>query len=280
MRCCRSEVISDSEILYPKARQASLSFTISWSVLKLMSIESVVAIQPPDPLSPPSPPALNLLKLQGLFQWVGSSHQVTKILELQHQSLQWIQDWFPLGWTGWISLQSKGTLKSLLQHNSKASVPGFSASFMVQVSQACVTTGKTIPLTIQIRCTNPTDLSWQLSIAETTQSGRIRGCRHTKGKVKGGSSTCSIIFRTIPSVYCPPVISREWPRTLCKCRATLQWPQPGHCWLLVNGPTSRTANHCFIPGGTEGRHFHTLSNALLLCLFTCSQRLHVVDTKH
>ena len=36
-----------------------------------------------------------------------------------------IQDWFPLGWTGWISLQSKGlkTLKSLLQHHSsKASI--------------------------------------------------------------------------------------------------------------------------------------------------------------
>ena len=33
------------------------------------------------------------------------------------------QDWSPLGWTGWISLQSKGTLKSLLQHHSsKASV--------------------------------------------------------------------------------------------------------------------------------------------------------------
>ena len=29
-----------------------------------------------------------------------------------------VQDWFPLGWTGWISLQSKGLLKSLLQHHS------------------------------------------------------------------------------------------------------------------------------------------------------------------
>ena len=34
-----------------------------------------------------------------------------------------IQDWFPLGWTGWISLQSRGFLKSLLQHHSsKASI--------------------------------------------------------------------------------------------------------------------------------------------------------------
>ena len=45
-----------------------------------------------------------------------------------------VQDWFPLGWTGWISLQSKG-LSSLLQHhNSKASVLWPSAFFTVQLS--------------------------------------------------------------------------------------------------------------------------------------------------
>ena len=50
------------------------------------------AIQPSHPLSPPSPSALNLFQDRGLFQWVGSSHQVTKILELQmqHHSFQWI----------------------------------------------------------------------------------------------------------------------------------------------------------------------------------------------
>ena len=69
------------------------------------------AIQPPHPLSSPSPPAFNLSQHQGLFKWVSSSHQVAKVLEfqLQHQSfLMNIQDWFSLGWTGWISLQSKG----------------------------------------------------------------------------------------------------------------------------------------------------------------------------
>ena len=48
---------------------------------------------------------------QGLFQWAGSSHQVTKVLELQlqHQSFQWIfRIDFPLGWTGLIFLLSKG----------------------------------------------------------------------------------------------------------------------------------------------------------------------------
>ena len=45
-----------------------------------------------------------------------------------------INDWFPLGWTGWNSLQSKG-LKSLLQHHSfKASILRCSAFFIVQLS--------------------------------------------------------------------------------------------------------------------------------------------------
>ena len=50
------------------------------------------AIQPSHPLSSPSPLALNLSQHQGLFQWVSSSHQVAKVLELQlqHQSFQWI----------------------------------------------------------------------------------------------------------------------------------------------------------------------------------------------
>ena len=68
-------------------------------------------IQPSHPLLSPSPSALNLSQHQGLFQWVSSSHQVAKVLEfqLQHQSFQWTpKDWSPLGWTGWISLQSKG----------------------------------------------------------------------------------------------------------------------------------------------------------------------------
>ena len=73
------------------ARQASLSITNSWNQLKLMSVVSD-AIQPSHPLSSPSPPAFNLSQHQGLFQWVNSSHQVAKVLELQlqHQSFQWI----------------------------------------------------------------------------------------------------------------------------------------------------------------------------------------------
>ena len=50
------------------------------------------ATQPSYSLSSPSPPALNLSQHQSLFQWVNSSQQVAKVLELQlhHQSFQWI----------------------------------------------------------------------------------------------------------------------------------------------------------------------------------------------
>ena len=55
-----------------------------------------------------------------------------------------IQDWFPLGWTGCISLQSKGLL-SLLQHHSwKTSILWHSAFLTVQLSHPHMTTGKTM----------------------------------------------------------------------------------------------------------------------------------------
>ena len=69
------------------------------------------AIQPSHPLSSPSPPALNPSQHQSLFQWVNSLHEVAKVLGISASASVLpmnIQDWFPLGWTGWISLQSKG----------------------------------------------------------------------------------------------------------------------------------------------------------------------------
>ena len=57
-----------------------------------------------------------------------------------------IQDWFPLGWTGCISSQSKGLLSLLEYHSSKKSVLQHSASFIVQLSHPYTTTGKTIAL--------------------------------------------------------------------------------------------------------------------------------------
>ena len=69
--------------------------TVSLSLLKLMTIESMMSSNHVilcHPLSSPSPHAFNLSQKQGLFQWVSSSYQGVKVLELQlqHQSLQWI----------------------------------------------------------------------------------------------------------------------------------------------------------------------------------------------
>ena len=74
------------------------------------------AIQPSRPLSFPSPPAFNISHHQGLFQWIGSSFQVAKILKFQIQSSvsDWtlhIQGWFALGLTGLTSLKSMGLLR-------------------------------------------------------------------------------------------------------------------------------------------------------------------------
>ena len=73
------------------ARQAPLSATLSRSLLISCPL-SGDAIQPSHPLLPSSPFVLSLSQHQGLFYWVGSLHQVAKLLELQlqHQSFQWI----------------------------------------------------------------------------------------------------------------------------------------------------------------------------------------------
>ena len=91
-------------------------------------------------LSSPFPPAFSLSQHQGLFQWVSSSHQVAKVLELQlqHQSFQWIfrTDSFRIDWFDLLAI-----------HSSKASILWHLAFFMVQLSHPYMTTGKTIALT-------------------------------------------------------------------------------------------------------------------------------------
>ena len=88
------------------AHQASLSITNARSLLKLMSIELVMPSNLP--LSSPSAPAFTLSQHQSLFKWVSSSHQVAKVSASTSVLSVNIQDWFCLGWTGWVSLLSKG----------------------------------------------------------------------------------------------------------------------------------------------------------------------------
>ena len=65
------------------------------------------------------PSALNHPQHQGLSQWVGYSHQMTKILELQlqHQSIQWVfrVDFLKIDWFDLLAIQ--GTFRSLFQHH-------------------------------------------------------------------------------------------------------------------------------------------------------------------
>ena len=87
------------------------------------------AIQPSHPLSSPSP-ALNLSQHQGLFTSGGLSIGAPASASVLPMN---IQDWFPLGLTDLPAVQ--GTLKSLLQHHSsKASILGYSACFIVQLT--------------------------------------------------------------------------------------------------------------------------------------------------
>ena len=130
------------------AHQASLSITNSWSLLKLIFMESVM---PSNHLilSSPSPPASNLSQHQGLFQGGNSLHQVAKVLEFQpqHQSFQRLElISFRMDCLDLLAIQ--GTLKSLLQHHSsKALSLWYSTFFIVQLSHPYMTNGKTIALT-------------------------------------------------------------------------------------------------------------------------------------
>ena len=108
------------------------------------------AIQPSHPLTPSS--AFNLSQHQGLFQWDSSSHQVTKIVELQlqHQSFQMsIQGWFPFRLTGLISSLSKGLSgvfsgTTVWRHQFFGALPSLCSN-----SYNCMlTTGKTLALMI------------------------------------------------------------------------------------------------------------------------------------
>ena len=89
-------------------------------------------------------------KHQGLFQWVGSSHQVAKGLELQHQSFQWIfKDDFLQYCLVWSLFWPKDSQESSPATQLKAPILWCSAFFMVQISHSYMTTGKAIALTIQ-----------------------------------------------------------------------------------------------------------------------------------
>ena len=129
------------------AHQASLSFTISQSLLKLMSFELVMPSNHlilccPLLLLPSIFPSIRVfsdelvLHIRWPKYWsfcISPSNEYSGLISFR---------------TDWFDLAVQGTLKSILQHHSsKASILQCSAFFMVQLSHLYMTTGKTIALT-------------------------------------------------------------------------------------------------------------------------------------
>ena len=131
------------------AHKASLSITNSCMLLKQTHVHWVGdAIQPSYPLPSPSP-AFNLSQHQGIFQWVffSSGGQSIGVSASASALPMNIQDWFPLGLTGLIFLQSS-RLSRVFSNTTvqKASILQCSVFFMVQFLNPYMTTGKTIAL--------------------------------------------------------------------------------------------------------------------------------------
>ena len=136
---------------WTEARQALLSCSISWSLLKLMSIELVVLSNITSSVAlfsscPQSFPVPGSFTMSWLFASGGQSIGTSDSASIPSVN---IQDWFPLGLTGLISLQSKLFSRSCLlqHHSSKASILWRLGFFMVQLSHPYMPTGKTIALT-------------------------------------------------------------------------------------------------------------------------------------
>ena len=132
------------------ARQASLSFTTSWSLFKLKSVESMI-------------PSNHVILCRPLLLLPAIFSSIMVFPNELALCIRWPKDWnfsfsispsneysglisFRISWFDLLAVQ--GIVKSLLQHHSsKALVFQCSAFFMVQLSHPYVTTGKTITLT-------------------------------------------------------------------------------------------------------------------------------------
>ena len=143
-------VVSNSVTPWTAAHQASLSITNSWSLLKLMSVESVMPSNHlilccPLPLLPSIFPSIMVSYSESVLhvRWPKYSSFTFSISPSnEHSGL--IS--FRMDWLDFLAVQ--GTLKSLLQHHSsKASILQQLAFFMVQLSHPYTATGKTITLT-------------------------------------------------------------------------------------------------------------------------------------
>ena len=146
--------MSDSAIPWMVAHQASLSLTISWSLLKFMSIELVMLSNHlilccPLLLLPSIFPSIRVFPNESALhiRWpkywsisfsIGLSNEYSRLIS------------FRIDWLDLLAVQ--GTLKSLLQHHSSKAILRHSAFFTVQLSHPYMTTGETIALTYRNLC--------------------------------------------------------------------------------------------------------------------------------
>ena len=140
-------VMSDSATPWTAAHQASLFFTIPWSLLKLLSIELVM-------------PSNHLILCHPLLLLPSNFPSIRVFFNELALRIRWPKYWsfsfsispsneysglisFRIDWSDLLAVQ--GTLNSLLQHDSsKASILWHSTFFIVQLSYPYMTTGKTI----------------------------------------------------------------------------------------------------------------------------------------
>ena len=146
------QVVSDSATPWTAARQTPVSSALSWSLLRVTSIESVMLSNhlifcPPVLLLRPVFPSIRIFssyelalctrwpKYQSFSFSISASNKCSELISFR-------MDWFGL-------LAIQGTLKSLLQHHSlKASVLRCSTFFTVPLSHSYTTTGKPAALTM------------------------------------------------------------------------------------------------------------------------------------
>ena len=153
--------------LWTEARQASLSITNSWTLIKLMSIELAVSsnyliLWHPLLLPHSIFPSIRVFAKESVLRIRWPKYCSFSFSNSPFNEYSGLIS-FRIYWLDLLAVQ--GTLKSLLQHHSsKASILQCSAFFIVQLSHPYMTTGKTKALTIWILCSQSNVSAFQYAV--------------------------------------------------------------------------------------------------------------------
>ena len=203
--------------------------TISSSVIPFSSCPQSFLASGSFPMSP-------------LFTWGGQSIGVSASASVLPMNTQ---DWSHLGWTGWISLQSKGLSRVFSNHHSsKASILQCSASFIVQLSHPYMTTGKTIASGLSSQRSRQTFVGKVMSLLFNMLSRLVihvqnHTCTHRASKSSlfqlSNSSSCS--YDWIISISLTVLLTNLGHKTDCRTQDTvrphnLERIFPSFFWVL------------------------------------------------